>query len=89
MAVQIFITVGSVTLPGELFDNPSARTVAALLPLAARPDEWGDEFGYKGDQPTVYDDTPQLQEARLAARQSRFEHGENGMATRGRSFFAS
>jgi hypothetical protein len=44
VAVQIFITVGSVTLPGELFDTPSARAVAALLPLEARPNEWGDEF---------------------------------------------
>ena len=44
MAVQIFITVGSVTLPGELFDTPSALAVAALLPLEARPNEWGDEF---------------------------------------------
>jgi len=44
VAVQIFITVGSVTLPGELFDTPSALAVAALLPLEARPNEWGDEF---------------------------------------------
>ena len=44
MPVQILITVGFVTLPGELFDTPSARAVAALLPIEARPDEWGDEF---------------------------------------------
>lgn len=44
MAIPIIITAGPVTLPGELFDTPCARAVAALLPLQARPDEWGDEF---------------------------------------------
>lgn len=44
MPIQIVITVGAVVVSGELFDTPCARAVAALLPIEARPDEWGDEF---------------------------------------------
>jgi hypothetical protein len=34
-------------LPAELFDTPCARAIAAAIPLAARPHEWGDEFYFE------------------------------------------
>ena len=47
MPIPIRLTVGQVSLPAELFDTPCARAVAAALPLAVHPNEWGDEFYFE------------------------------------------
>jgi hypothetical protein len=44
MPTPIKITIGDVTVKGELFDTPCARAIANLLPIETRPNEWGDEF---------------------------------------------
>jgi len=44
MPRYITITVGSVSIRGELFDSPCARAIAAKLPLERAFEEWGDEF---------------------------------------------
>jgi uncharacterized protein len=47
MSTSITITVNDVVLRAELFDTPCARAVAGVLPLAARPNTWGDEFYFE------------------------------------------
>ncbi len=47
MSTAIIITAGGVEVPAELFETACARAVAAVLPLVARPDEWGDEFYFE------------------------------------------
>lgn len=47
MPTAIKITAGSVVLPAELDDTPLAKTVAAKLPFATTPNEWGDEFYFE------------------------------------------
>ena len=44
MPKGIRISVGSVTVNGELDDTPCAKAVYGLLPIEAEPEEWGDEF---------------------------------------------
>ncbi len=47
MPTPIRLTVGKVVLPAELFDTACARAVVSALPLALRPNEWGDEFYFE------------------------------------------
>ena len=47
MPVPIIVAVEGLILRGELFDTPCARAVAGALPLAVRPNEWGDEFCFE------------------------------------------
>ncbi len=47
MPIPIRLTVGTLSLSAELYDTPCARAVASALPLAARPQEWGDEFYFE------------------------------------------
>lgn len=47
MPQRIRVTVGGLTLEGELFDTPCARAVAEALPIEAVPHQWGDEFYFE------------------------------------------
>lgn len=47
MPTQVTISVGSVRLRAELFDTACAKTIAARLPMTARPNEWGDEYYFE------------------------------------------
>jgi hypothetical protein len=47
MPTQVKITIGNVTLIAELFDTACAKAIAAMLPIKARPDEWGDEYYFE------------------------------------------
>jgi hypothetical protein len=47
MPQPIKITMNGVVVHGELLDTPCARAIAAILPLEARPQEWGDEFYFE------------------------------------------
>jgi hypothetical protein len=47
MPTSIIITVSGIVLRAEFFDTPCARAVAGVLPLAARPNTWGDEFYFE------------------------------------------
>jgi len=47
MSTPIRITAGGTTLSGELFDTPTAKAVAAILPVEAHPHVWGDEFYFE------------------------------------------
>ena len=57
MTIRISISVGETTVEGELFDTPSALTLAAKLPITAVPLEWGDEFYFPVPIDEPLDDT--------------------------------
>ncbi len=57
MPKLITLTLGSLTLKGELFDTPCARAVAAVLPIETRPQEWGDEFYFEIPVDLPFDQT--------------------------------
>jgi hypothetical protein len=44
MPTQIFLTVGKVTLKGELYDTPTANAVKRILPLEEEFSTWGEEI---------------------------------------------
>lgn len=44
MTARIRISAGNVSLEGELFDTECATAISEVLPLEAKPNEWGDEF---------------------------------------------
>lgn len=44
MPTKIIITIKDIVLQGELFDSECAKTIIKILPIEARPNEWGDEF---------------------------------------------
>ena len=47
MPARIKITIADVTLDAELFDTACAKAIASVLPIEARPNEWGDEFYFE------------------------------------------
>lgn len=47
MTARIRIFTGNISLEGELFSTACATAIAAVLPLEARPNEWGDEFYFE------------------------------------------
>lgn len=44
---KIIITAGSVSLPAELNDKPTARQVWDALPIEGRANVWGDEIYFE------------------------------------------
>jgi len=44
MSTEITMTLKEITIHAELFDTLCAKTIADVLPIEARPNEWGDEF---------------------------------------------
>ncbi len=44
---RIQITAGSVSLPAELNDSPTARLVWEALPIEAHANRWGDEIYFE------------------------------------------
>jgi len=44
---KIIITAGSVSLPAELNDKPTARQVWDVLPIEGRANVWGDEIYFE------------------------------------------
>ncbi|MBD3176574.1 MAG: hypothetical protein GF320_15445 [Armatimonadia bacterium] len=61
MPTRIKITVGELTLTGELNDSPTAAQVLEALPLEASGSTWGDEIYF--DIPVNADLGPDAQEA--------------------------
>jgi len=47
VVTRVKITVGNITLDGELFDTPCAKAIADALPIETRPNEWGDEYYFE------------------------------------------
>ncbi|HXX57164.1 MAG TPA: cyclophilin-like fold protein [Thermodesulfovibrionales bacterium] len=47
MPTKIEIILAGVCLRGELADTDCAKAIAALLPIEAVPNEWGDEFYFE------------------------------------------
>ena len=47
MPVRIRITVKDMVFDAALFDTPTAKSAAGVLPLEAQPKEWGDEFYFE------------------------------------------
>ena len=47
MPIPIRIIAGGTVLEGELFDTPSAKAVAQILPIEESPNVWGDEFYFE------------------------------------------
>ncbi len=47
MPIPIRIIVGETTLAGELSDTVCARAIGQILPIEAKPHEWGDEFYFE------------------------------------------
>lgn len=44
MSSKIRIMAGDITVDAKLFDTDCAAAIAAILPIEAVPNEWGDEF---------------------------------------------
>lgn len=44
MSTKIKISIGEVTVLGELSDTACAQAVVKILPIEGRPNVWGDEF---------------------------------------------
>jgi hypothetical protein len=44
---RITITAGSVSLPAELYDSPTARQIWQALPIEGRANTWGDEIYFE------------------------------------------
>ena len=44
MTTAIRVCAGGTVLRGELYDTETGRAIAGILPIDARPHEWGDEF---------------------------------------------
>jgi hypothetical protein len=44
MAMKITISFGEVKVKAELSDTTCAQAITNILPIEARPNEWGDEF---------------------------------------------
>lgn len=44
MPTKITITLKEIIIHAELFDTPCAKAITNILPIEARPNEWGDEF---------------------------------------------
>jgi hypothetical protein len=47
MPTRIVIIVKGLRFEAELFDSAAGRALAKALPLAAAPNEWGDEFYFE------------------------------------------
>lgn len=47
MSTRILISVGSVSVEGELFDTACARAITRELPIETENNEWGDEFYFE------------------------------------------
>jgi hypothetical protein len=47
MPQSVKIDLGNLSLEAEFFDTPCARAIVDVLPLEARPNEWGDEFYFE------------------------------------------
>jgi len=54
--MKITITVGSISLPAELNDNPTAQQIAAVLPIEGKANIWGDEIYF--EIPVIADQEP-------------------------------
>ena len=44
MPTEIIITLKEIIIHAELLDTPCAKAIVNVLPIEARPNEWGDEF---------------------------------------------
>ena len=44
MLTEIIITLKGISIHAEMFDTPCAKAISNILPIEARPNEWGDEF---------------------------------------------
>jgi len=44
MSTDITITLKEIIIHAELLDTPCAKAIVNVLPIEARPNEWGDEF---------------------------------------------
>jgi hypothetical protein len=44
MPTKVKILIQTIVLEAELFDTACAKAIAALLPMEANPNKWGDEF---------------------------------------------
>ncbi|HPP06279.1 MAG TPA: cyclophilin-like fold protein [Syntrophorhabdaceae bacterium] len=44
MPTNIKIVINDITLKAQLFDTECAKKIVNVLPIEARPNEWGDEF---------------------------------------------
>ncbi len=47
MTTRIGLSVNDIVLEAELFDTPCAKAIVAVLPIATKPNEWGDEFYFE------------------------------------------
>ena len=45
--MKIIISAGTVSLPAELNDSPTAQQIAAALPITGQANTWGDEIYFE------------------------------------------
>ena len=57
MPARIKISLGEITIYGELADTACARAIEKVLPTEARPNAWGDEFYFTIPVSMALDDT--------------------------------
>jgi len=61
MPTKIKISIKDIVVDAELFDTACAKTIAAVLPLETRPNEWGDEFYFEIPVKRALDETATTQ----------------------------
>lgn len=62
MPTPITIRIGAVELTGQLNDSPTARALAARLPITIRMSRWGDEYYGALAQPLGLAEAPDARE---------------------------
>ena len=72
---RIRFDFGTLTLDAELLDTPTARAIAAALPLKARVMTWGEEVYFD-----VGVDTPREKEARAVVTPGEIAYWPDGSA---------
>lgn len=57
VSAEIKISIGELTVLGELSDTACAQAIEKILPIDARPNMWGDEFYFTVPVSMPLDDT--------------------------------
>ncbi len=54
---KIRVSMGSISLDGDLFETETAKSIEGVLPIETAPDEWGDELYFEIPVEAALDNT--------------------------------